>query len=269
MGTEENGAPEDQQGAATADTGAAASTPKPTKVRPKAERILPTERLGLAKQVDILRAYGQLGASGNAVSNAEIAKVVDVHPSTASLANAFFVDAGLLSRTGDGIVPSAETVGYARAYEWDAEMAAQKLGPALADAWFTISLVPKVRFRPHTRTDAVRVLAEAAGASKTHRGQLDSLLDFMGIVGLLQIDGDSVKPTRQLASAPDAAVKPQAPPSVTPAAPTAGASGAFQVSMSITFADVALLPPDKIQAFLAGIAELMKIQKEIEEARKQ
>lgn len=262
---ETNGAPAPEEGASPSAPAAAAA--KPTKAaRPKAEKQLPTERIAFGKQLDLVRAYGQLGAKG-AASTAEVAKVVDIHPSTASLANPFFTDAGFLQRSADGFAPAQDVVAYARAYEWAPETAAHKLAPLVSRSWFAEALLPKLRFKPHARQQALTVLAEAGGATTAHKGQLETLLEYLEVVGLISLDGDTVKAIR--AQTPEEEESPPKPPGGgTAKQPPPATAGAFQISMSITLAEIATLPPDRIQAFLEGLTELMKIHAEIEAAKR-
>lgn len=257
-------AAEEPAAQASAEAQPAAAATKSTKpTRPKTQRQLPTDRIALSKQVEILRAYGELSQDGRAVSNGEVAKMVELHTSTTSLANGFFVEAGLLQRDPNGHVPVAEVIAFSRAHAFDPESAPQKLAPLLARAWFGTALVRKVNFRTHTRQEALAALAEAAGASKDHRNQLESLLELLATVGLVQLDGDQVKAARVPLSADPTPPK-DPPPPVAPSV----ANGAFQLSLSLTLEEIARLPPDKITAFMSGVAELMKLHAEAEAARK-
>lgn len=171
-------------------------TKAPKAKKPKPQRLLPTDRMALSKQVDLLRAYGSLSQSGAPVANGKVAEVVELHPSTVSLANAFLVEVGLLIRGADGLVPNADVVAFARAHDWNSETAPQKLAPTMRAAWFGAALLPRVKFRQQTKQEALAVLAEAAAAGTEHKGQLESLLELMEIAGLVSIDGDSVRAGR-------------------------------------------------------------------------
>lgn len=67
----------------------------------------------------------------------------------------------------------------ALAYQWNAESAPQKLADHLVGTWFGEALLRKIEFRPHSTTEAIGVLADAAGASPEHRGQLESILSLL------------------------------------------------------------------------------------------
>jgi hypothetical protein len=254
----------------SAAAGAAKASAKPARAKP--QKTLPTDRIALPKQVEILRAYGELGQNGGSVTNAAVAGVVGLHPSTTSLANTFFNEIGLLTRAADGQVPSDAVIAFARAHQWNAETAPAKLGPAFANTWFGSALMPKVRFRPHTRSEALSLLADVAGATMSHKGQIEALVELLEVAQLVTIEGDMVKAVRKENDGPDdrqAAPPPPKPSEEQSSGKSSGAGkDAFQISMSVTMAEIGQLPPDKITAFFTGIAEVMKIQAEIEAIRK-
>lgn len=74
----------------------------------------------------------------------------------------------------------------------------------------------------------------------------------------MTVEDDTVRAVRGR----QATVKEAAPPDVDrrSSAAQAAPSGAFQFSMTVTMADIAALPPEKISAFMSAIAELMKIK---------
>src|SRR5437868_6553439 len=80
---------------------------------------LPSRRVAFTKQLDILRAYGALGATGQPVAIQQVADVVGLSTHTVSLPNAFFQAAGLVLRVESGAMkPAAEVVEFHRAYQW-------------------------------------------------------------------------------------------------------------------------------------------------------
>lgn len=158
--------------------------------RPSARLPLPTDRIALPKQWDIARAYGQLGETGRPVTNAEVGAVVGLNSSTTSLANSFLSAIGLLQKSGDGYVASAALVEYARAYRWDVARAPQKLAQAFASSWFGTELLPKIRFRPHSVSEAITILADTSAAHPDQRSQLEGLISFLDTVGLVRRDGE-------------------------------------------------------------------------------
>ena len=256
------------------DTSQAATTK-----RPKTQKVLPTDRIAFQKQMDVLRAYGQLGSEGKPVTNADVAGIVKMHANTTSLANGFFIDAGLLRREADGQVPVPDVIAYANGYDWNADTAAQKLRPTLAASWFGQALLPKLRFRALTKQEALATLAEAVGASASHKGQLETVVEFMAVGGVIEKDGDTIKivrtpepngvpPEQPMVDTKTTGTFQTLPPSPAPHVAPSPGQITFNVNVAVSMAEISSLTPDKIAAFFAGIADVMKIQSEIESIRK-
>jgi hypothetical protein len=256
--------------------------------RPKTQHPLPTDRIALKKQFEIVRASGQLGTPGVAVTNEDVAGMVKLNASTTSLANAFLTDVGLFVRTPDGLAPSAEVVAFARAYDWDADTAGEKLAPVFEASWIGTALLRRVRFRQHTKQEALAALADASGASASHRSQLEDVLKFLELAALIVIDGETIKAGKMLGNAaPPPPPPPNEPPNdapndppPTPPSPKSSEQGqtpagalqapgvSFNISLSVTMAEIATLPAEKITAFFAGVAAVVGVQAEIDAIRK-
>src|ERR1700732_2774399 len=117
---------------------------EPRKEKSRPNRTLPTDRLTVAKQLDILRAYAAASANGTrAATIVEVGEIVKMAPTTVSMANAFLSSVGLLQRSDAGsYMPSPEVINFLRAYEWNPETASHKMGPTLRDSWFGQVLTP-------------------------------------------------------------------------------------------------------------------------------
>ena len=175
------------------------NTEKPTdekavknmKARPK--KVLPTDRATVVRQFDIVRGYAAAsGQDRKPVSNEEVAKVVNIHFGTISNCNPFFLDIGLVSKAKNGNVPCEEVFAFAERSSWGPDKAAQKLAPILRKTWFYQTLSPKLAFRPLPIEEAVEFLADESGASPEHKDQLIALIDYLKIVGLVSVDGNTV-----------------------------------------------------------------------------
>ncbi|HEY3350742.1 MAG TPA: hypothetical protein VGM13_13280 [Thermoanaerobaculia bacterium] len=150
---------------------------------------LPTVRMSLDKQLEILRAYAAAsGDDGKAVSKVEAAKLAKVHESTPSLLSNFFVDAGLLSREGKKYRPAPEVFSYQKMWQWKKETAAHKLAPVLSRSWFWAVLKPMLTMGSVERTDAIPVLSEAAGATTKDKAELLLLMEWLQAAGLVSSD---------------------------------------------------------------------------------
>lgn len=164
----------------------------------RADKPLPTTRIALSKQFDILRAYGTLYAqSGRPVKTTEVAVLVNTHADTTRLVNTFFVDVGLLAKTDAGFVPSQDVVNYHRANEFNSQNPEHKLQRIIRDAWFGRTLLTRLSFRGSMEeTDALSLLGDAVNATAEHRPQLLLLLSFLQTVGLITRDGTTIRAPR-------------------------------------------------------------------------
>src|SRR5262249_47309361 len=129
------------------------------KIQNQPAKPLPTWRMAFQKQLDVLRAYGAVcGNQPRIVSNPEVAGVVGLKPDTVSMANSFFAAIGLLAKSEGGYTPAEELLAFARAYEWNAETAFQRVAPRIEASWFSEVLIPKLRFNPMPVQDALSAL---------------------------------------------------------------------------------------------------------------
>src|SRR5438132_962394 len=86
---------------------------------------IPTDRLTVPKQLDLLRAWAAAsGPNGKPVTNRDVAAIVKMAETTTSLANAFFTAMGFLQKTSTGYLPAQEVLNYNRAYGWNPQTAA-------------------------------------------------------------------------------------------------------------------------------------------------
>jgi hypothetical protein len=160
-------------------------------------KTLPSDRLAFEKQVAALRAFAVVyEANGNKpVTNEDAGKIINMSGNTVVVTNGFFSDVRLLSRQKDGpaLIPSAETLAYYKAYEWDPSTAGEKLRPVFERCWFSEVLVPRLKFRPYEEREALTVLAEACSAAKEYEPRLQVLLDYMVFAGVVLRDGGQIK----------------------------------------------------------------------------
>lgn len=170
----------------------------PVRKSEKVNKILPTDRLSVAKQLEILRAYGALAESNaGGVTNAAVAKIVDMAATTISLTNAFLNDVGFLQRVGLGFIVSSEVIAFCHAHEWNQEKAPQKLAPLLNKTWFAEALIPKLKFRPMKVEDAIQSLAEASFADTSYFVQLRMLVDYLTVTGIVLNDNGEIRLNRE------------------------------------------------------------------------
>jgi hypothetical protein len=251
-----------------------------TKV-PRPTRALPTNRVATGKQYDILRAFGAVsGPDGNAVTNVEVSKIVELHQSTVGLVTPFLADIGLLTKTNDGLVPVQEVQDYAASYEWNPESAFQRVAPVLKRTWFFERLLPKLRFSALPRDKALTELAMASNAAPSFRGQLETLLEYLAEAGLIADDGgqirllqsseasnggsdmDDQKPTTTTVQVAQDYQRSQ-PVATMFSSPAAGVVK-FNISVNVDMTEFAGWSPERITAFFAGVAQVLAAKGSIE-----
>jgi len=246
----------------------------PKKVRPT--KVIPTERLTVKKQLDILRAFAAAsGPNGKPVTNREVADILKMADTSVSLANYLFTETGLLAKGSNGFVPSADVMSYSRAYEWNPATAAHKLAPAFAKTWFAEALTPKLSFRSMEEDEAINTLADISAAAPDYRPNLKMLIEFLDSVGIVQREGTMVKLARGATTDAATTESPAVPERETPAPvrstittafnqPTEGVVQ-FHVSVKVEMAEFANWRPDRIAAFFAGIAQVLAAKAAIEQ----
>jgi hypothetical protein len=248
------------------------SVSKPTK-------ILPTDRLTVARQLDILRAYAAASEQGiKPAPVGEVAKVMKSALSTVSLANAFLASIGLIIRSDAGsYTPSADVIAFVQAYRWNKEKASHKLAPLLSAAWFGKALLPRLQFNPIEEESAVTILAEASSASPEYKKELRMILDFLVAGGIVRREGKLIKLINESAmEASTPAPKPESPmdslesprenrdviQSNFSQSPQDGVR--FNISVNVSMADFANWKPDRLTAFFGGIAQVLAAKADVE-----
>lgn len=249
--------------------------------RHRPTKSLPTDRIVCSRQLDIGRAFAlKSGPERRAVRAGDVAEMVGMAPGTVTLVNPFFTEVGLLSKTADGFIPSAEIFNFSRAYEFNAETAPYKLAEALRKSWVGEALLPKLRFRQLSQEDAISELAEAVSASSHYRGNLEMALEYLKATGLITCEDGVVKAT-SLAAGGQAA-PPDIPkdekkiteqhhgvsatklePHDTPT--VAAGAVAFSINVKIDMAELSSWSADRIAALFSGIAQVVAAKKGLPE----
>ncbi len=246
----------------------------------KLTKILPTDRIGFDKQLDILRAYAACSAQGTkSVTLDELAGVMKMAPTTVTMANPFLSSVGFIIRTDSGYMPSPDVLSFLRAYEWNRDTAAFKLAPIVENAWFYTAIKSKLEFEPMEEEAVMSALAESATAGPEYKKGLKTLIEYILAAGLVQRDGSQLRLVRQTATpAAGDASPPRADISkagtvdaenknrIVSTAFSKTAEGAvhFNVSVRVEMAEFAGWQPERISAFFSGIAEVLKAKTGIE-----
>lgn len=252
----------------------------PPKPRTRPTKILPTDRINIQKQLELLRAWAAASSPpGKSVSNGEVAEMVKMQASTVSLANPFFNSIGLLIKSEGGYLPSADVAAYHRATEYS-DSPSHKLAPTIRDSWFGVALLPKLSFRPLSEGEALAVLHDTATASNDYRPQIKMLLEYLIAAGVAQREGDFIKSAKPVFEfGPSGNPPPEQPRSAEPenttptkqnvatayaATPEGGIS--FHISVKVNMEQFATWKPERITAFFAGIAQMLAAKAKIEGA---
>ena len=243
--------------------------------RPKPARTLPTDRISVAKQLDILRGYAAASSKGTKpATTSEAAEIVGLSPATVAMANAFLASIGLIKRADTGsFVPCQEVVSFLAAYEWDQKTAGHKLAPRLKESWFCEALLPRILFDAVDEKVALNVLAEAASVGPQYEKELRIVLEFMAASGIIQRDGGLVrllKPVQaevpraedQKAMEPENTRATRVATSYASQAPGGGID--FNISVHVDMGEFGNWRPERIQAFFRGIAEVLAAKADIE-----
>lgn len=272
------------------NSGVAAQTAKPSlidkpeKTRTKPNYALPTERITCEKQLNLLRAYAAVsGHNKKPVKIDEVAEVSKIGNATISMANAFFVEAGLLIKGDAGFLPAESVRAFALAYEWGPETAAQKLAPTLRGTWFAERVIPKLSMGKAPEKELYDDLALTAGVGPDFRPRIKLLIDFLEESGIAERDGDFVKKGSAAsvtgsAPAPDKTAQASAEIKETPqrdgqrstvnTAFTQMTGGAvqFNIAVKVDMDEFAGWKADRIAAFFGGIAQVLSAKAAVEKA---
>lgn len=252
--------------------------------KPKPNRALPSDRISVSRQLDILRAYAAASSNGTKAGTVtEVSDILKMAGLTIGLAHPFLSSIGLIQRAGTGAYTvSPEAISFLNAYEWDKETASHRLAPALRNAWFGSALLPRLSFGPMEEKAAIAILAEASAAPPDYEKELRMTLDFMAAGGLISREGGQVRlrPSSSVASAePSPAPAPSMAPKVEeprdrepPVSSTRlntsvqSAPGKFNlnISVEVDMAEFATWRPERIQAFFRGVAEVLAAKADVE-----
>lgn len=258
---------------AEAETASQKEKQKPTKP-------LPSDRITIAKQLDILRAYAAASANGTKPATVgEAAEIVKGAATTIALVHPFLSALGFIQRTGTGAYSvSTEALNFLKAYEWDKDTASHKLAPTLRNAWFGQALLPRLTFGRIDERTAIQVLADAANAVPEYEKELRMVLELMVAGGLIIREGGQVgvRPVTQAEEHHQANAAPSVKTEERPKEPSVNATrlntsvqstpGKFNlnIAVEVDMAEFATWRPERIQAFFRGVAEVLAAKADVE-----
>ena len=248
------------------DSGAGESAVSQT-VR-KTTKALPTIRIAVGKQLEVLRVYGAVHANtGRPVSNTELGAAAKLNVSSASYNNTFFAECGLIVKVGNGYVPSVEVSAFNRAYQFDPKKAGFRLAPVLRKAWFAEVVLLQLMLRDVTEDDLFAELATACSGDKTHIPQFRVLLQLLETAGLILRDGSRIESGPTMSETDTA--RPEEPAMQADAqmgkgkenhvAESSPADGGINLSITIKIgmAELVRWKPDALKELFEGIGKIM------------
>jgi hypothetical protein len=251
---------------------------------PKPQRPLPTERVTVARQLDILRAYAAASQQGSKpVGNREVATLAGMTPESVSGCNGFLASLNLIRKSENAWVVSSEVLDFFRAYEWNKETAPHKLAPAMTASWFGQAMTTRLSFKPLTEDEAIAMLAEASAAVPQYLRSLKMLLEFLEVTGVIAREGNMLRNASSPATAPSPNGEAKLPEMKNPDIQTPDTSlrppklstafaqlgeGAmrFNVSFTVDMAEMANWRAERIAAFFNGIAQVLAAKAEVEKS---
>jgi hypothetical protein len=247
---------------------------KPAAAKNKPAHALPSPRVRVAVQLELLKAYAVGSNFGGATTTyIKAAELAGIGPNSASLCNAFFYDAGLIVRADSGVVPTQPVIEYARALDWGREDAATKLATAIRNTWFAQTLVMHLKMRSISVTEAIQKLAEEAAAGKEHQPALRMCVEYLEVSGVVRRNGDQLQLATVNETPPQTDPAPEmeeeemtAEPSARPPRPSvvsgfpqpsSGGSIRLAFDVTVTMAEMATWDAARITAFFAGVAQVL------------
>ncbi len=250
--------------------------------RPRASKVLPTDRMKFDAQVELLRRYARIsGAAKRAVTSEEVARAQGIATNTAALNNAFFVESGWLETTGRGQhIATDALVTYNQRAQLDpanAKAATSLLAGPARQSWYWKALEPYMQGGGLPKNEALVILSSDSDAGPEYKPQLENVLQWLQFVCLVRIEGDSLLPGDGLGLASESASRAAEPvqPVVEdhPMQPTPEHSKAeaterkdvvlaFSVDFRLTASELASLSPDQIRALFEAVGAVAALTQE-------
>lgn len=255
--------------------------------RQRPSHSLPTDRMKMTVQVNVLQTLGRLSGTNRKPVSVELLgqAVNEVSRHTVGLSNNFFVEMGWLEKAGRGeYAASKALVLYTmkRANNpGDTAAAVVPLREAAEKSWAWECIRPMLVNGSAAVTEVRLALMQEAGAGQDHLPQLTNLFEWLHYVRLIRLasgqvfaaeSGATSSVTPAPASSPDGReTAVDAAPAVakeqraTPAGPaTAGTSAPVVVSLAfslqLTADDLATLSSDQITSLFAGVGALAAVK---------
>lgn len=237
---------------------------------------LPTDRATFDNQLRIIRGYAiHSGDEGKPVRLNDVAKIVQLHITTVSLANPFFLDNGFITREQGGYMPASEVRDFQNATEWDEGTAGLKLAPLLKKTWFAKTALPLLSMESKPESEIINELALAAKASRKHESKIKVLLEYLEAAGLIRNENGVIEAVKIRTLNEDKAIKKPLSKRDGEKAdleqptdeeiPTDPGSVNLSFSISVKMSEFAGWQPERISSFFKGLAQVISAKGELEE----
>jgi hypothetical protein len=260
------------------DGGGSGDASRP-QARQRAAKGLPTDRIKMERQYDILATIGRLSSSRNSINADNLARAVGggIVATTVMLSNRFFADAGWITIPAKGQYAATEPlVQYARRLVTDTpDRAVLELHDPVRQSWFWQELESLFTDGKARVSDAETMLMRAAEASPGHLPMIRNLIAWLEHIGMVTVDDQFIAVKVDVATpaadaddqrAPEHAEKPAetgaegAKPTeqAVERSPTPVISLSFEVK--ITMDDLAQLSADQITALFAAVGTVAAVK---------
>lgn len=252
---------------------------------PKPQRPLPTDRVTVPRQLDILRAYAAASQHGSKpVGNREVSTLAGITSDSISVCNAFLASVNLIRKSENAWVVSSEALEFLRAYDWNKDTAPHKLATPMRESWFGQALTTRLSFKPLTEDEAINLLAAESAAAPQYLRSLKMLLEFLEVTGVVVREGNMLRngsnapspfsPSTEGKVVPDTKTienqsidtSARAPKLSTAFSQTGEGAMRFNVSFSVDMAEMSNWKADRIAAFFNGIAQVLAAKAEVEKS---
>jgi hypothetical protein len=247
--------------------------------RQRPSKAIPTDRIKVDRQYEVLQALGRLSGPRKETVNADrLARAVgDIVPTTVILSNRFFEAAGWITTPAKGLYAATDALmKYTQLLAVnEPDRAAETLRGPARESWFWSTLEPHFANGKIRRNEAELMLMTEAVATDSHLPMIRNLLAWLEHIGLITVDDQFIAAKDETsAQASDAA------PTVTPDGPERAAdtrtegtkptaqagerSPAPVISLSfevkITVDDLARLSADQITALFAAVGTVAAVK---------
>jgi hypothetical protein len=247
--------------------------------RQHAKKALPTDRIKMERQYEILATIGRLSGPRNSIDAESLARAVggSIAPTTVMLSNRYFAAAGWITIPAKGQYAATDALGeYTRRLATDTpDRAALELHDPARRSWFWQVLEPLFTDGKARVSDAETMLMRAAEASSGHLPMIRNLITWLEHIGMITVDDQFIAVKDSAAVTASNADREQVPertevPAETGAEskePTAQAGErspapviALSFEVKITVDDLARLSADQITALFAAVGTVAAVK---------